>query len=253
MNPAMPPRWAEFVLRLHLAPRYRQTVSGDLLEEYRERIHPERGQRRADLWYIGQVAGFTWRENRAWACLLGGAFVARTALDWLAPTTDFHARSTVSTMMSAAIFVSAGFVAAWRSASLRAGALAGVATALIGAVLLSSCCSRFGMMLPPSPRSKGAVGSPRSSHCRCCWLLLARCSAHSAGCSAARSDDSRTLNRLRSPGAYPRSLNTAVHDGVTSSGAEAPGSQGAPDPHRSPPPSSGPHRMPRIEALYRFR
>ena len=70
MNPAMPPRWAEFVLRLHLAPRYRQTVSGDL-QEYRERIHPERGQRRADLWYIGQVAGFTWRENRAWACLLG--------------------------------------------------------------------------------------------------------------------------------------------------------------------------------------
>ena len=134
MNPAMPPRWAEFALRLHLAPRYRQTVSGDLLEEYRERIHPERGQRRADLWYIGQVAGFTWRENRAWACLLGGAFVARTALDWLAPTTDFHARSTVSTMMSAAIFVSAGFVAAWRSGSLRAGALAGIATALIGAV-----------------------------------------------------------------------------------------------------------------------
>ena len=38
-------------------------------------------------------------------------------------------------MMSAAIFVSAGFVAAWRSASLRAGALAGVATALIGAVI----------------------------------------------------------------------------------------------------------------------
>ena len=48
MNPAMPPRWAEFALRLHLAPRYRQTVSGDLLEEYRERIHPERGQRRAE-------------------------------------------------------------------------------------------------------------------------------------------------------------------------------------------------------------
>lgn len=135
MNTAMPPQWADVVLRILLAPQDRQSVSGDLLEEYRERIHPARGRRRADLWYVSQVAGFAWRGNRTWAGLLGSAFVARTALDWLLPTSDFHARSMVSTIVSAGIFVCAGFLAAWRSSSLRAGGLAGVATALIGATI----------------------------------------------------------------------------------------------------------------------
>ena len=67
MNTATPPRWADVVLRLLLAPRDRQTVSGDLLEEYRETIHPARGRRRADLWYVSQVVGFAWRANRTWA------------------------------------------------------------------------------------------------------------------------------------------------------------------------------------------
>jgi len=135
MNTATPPRWADAVLRVLLAPEDRQTVSGDLLEEYRESIHPARGRRRADLWYLIQVAGFAWRANRTWAGLLGGAFVARTAVDWLLPTADFHARSTVSTTVSAGIFVWAGLLAAWRTRSLRAGAVAGIATALIGAVI----------------------------------------------------------------------------------------------------------------------
>jgi len=130
-----PPRWADVVLRMLLAPQDRQTVSGDLLEEYRESIHPTRGQRRADLWYVGQVAGFAWRANRIWAGLLSGAFVARTALDWFWPTADFHARSMVSTTVGTGIFVWAGFFAAWRTDALRAGALAGIATALIGAII----------------------------------------------------------------------------------------------------------------------
>lgn len=135
MNFAMPPHWADVVLRMLLAPEDRESVPGDLLEEYRERIHPARGRRRADLWYVSQVAGFVWRGNRTWAVLLSGAFVARTGLDWLSPTADFHLRSMVSTMLSAGIFVSVGFLAAWRSRSIRAGILAGVATALIGAII----------------------------------------------------------------------------------------------------------------------
>ncbi|MEO7133508.1 MAG: permease prefix domain 2-containing transporter [Vicinamibacterales bacterium] len=135
MNTAMPPRWADVVLRMLLAPQDRETVSGDLLEDYRDSIHPGRGRRRADLWYVSQVAGFAWRANRTWAGLLGVAFVARTALDWLLPTADFHARSTVSTTVSAGIYGWAGFVAAWRTHSLRVGALAGIVTALFGAII----------------------------------------------------------------------------------------------------------------------
>jgi hypothetical protein len=135
VNTAFPPRWAESLLRLLLAPEDRQSVSGDLLEEYRENVHPARGRRRADLWYVSQVAGFAWRAHRTWAALLGGAFVSRTAIDWLWPTTDFYARSTVSTFVAAGIFVCAGGLAAWRTRSFAAGALAGAATAIVGAAI----------------------------------------------------------------------------------------------------------------------
>ena len=47
-----PPRWAERLLRLSLRRRDRDTVTGDLLEEYREAILPTRGRLRAQLWYL---------------------------------------------------------------------------------------------------------------------------------------------------------------------------------------------------------
>jgi hypothetical protein len=51
----LPPRWAESLLRMLLAPEDRDSVSGDLLEEYRESIVPAlRGK--ADGWYVRQVA-----------------------------------------------------------------------------------------------------------------------------------------------------------------------------------------------------
>lgn len=57
---ARPPAWAEATLRLLLKPADRESVTGDLLEEYRDSVLPERGRRRADIWYVMQVAGFVW-------------------------------------------------------------------------------------------------------------------------------------------------------------------------------------------------
>src|SRR4029453_7961224 len=78
MSNITPPRWAETIFRFLLAPHDRETVSGDLLEEYRESVYPARGRCRADAWYVRQVAGFAWRENRSWAGLFSAAFIART-------------------------------------------------------------------------------------------------------------------------------------------------------------------------------
>jgi hypothetical protein len=83
MTSAMPPRWAETLLRLVLESRDQATVSGDLLEEFRESIRPTRGPTAADRWYIRQMMGFVVRSNLVPALLFGGAFLARTALDWL--------------------------------------------------------------------------------------------------------------------------------------------------------------------------
>jgi hypothetical protein len=132
---ATPPRWAEALLRVLLKPADFDSVSGDLLEEYRDSIHPVRGQRGADAWYVRQVLGFVSRSARVWAVLFGAAFVTRTALDWLGPPVDFHARSTVSTFLGVGILVTAGLWASLRSGSLFAGTLAGVAATAIGAVI----------------------------------------------------------------------------------------------------------------------
>jgi hypothetical protein len=135
MSNITPPRWAETIFRFLLAPHDRETVSGDLLEEYRESVYPARGRRRADAWYVRQVAGFAWRENRSWAGLFSAAFIARTSLDWFMPTADFHNRATTSTLVGACIIVGAGFLAAWRSNSVRAGTVAGIATTLLAAIV----------------------------------------------------------------------------------------------------------------------
>ena len=132
---AKPPKWAEALLRTFLAPGDFETVSGDLLEEFRDRVGPARGPRDANVWYVTQVLGFLLRSARPWAVLFGGAALTRTALDWFAPPSDFHIRSAVSTALGVGILLAAGLGASWRSRSLAAGTCAGVATAVFGAAI----------------------------------------------------------------------------------------------------------------------
>jgi hypothetical protein len=67
--------------------------------------------------------------------LFGAAFIARTAMDWLAPTVDFHARSMVSTWLGIGILLFAGFAAGRRSGSIAAGTALGLATTAVGAAI----------------------------------------------------------------------------------------------------------------------
>jgi len=54
---ADPPKAAEHLLRALLPPASVDTMTGDLLEEYRATRVPAAGRRRADFWYARQVAG----------------------------------------------------------------------------------------------------------------------------------------------------------------------------------------------------
>jgi hypothetical protein len=123
------------MLRLFLRPDTFLSTSGDLLEQYRDSILPSRGLVRADGWYLTQVLGFALRKILPWAVLFAGAYVARFALDTLHPTTDFHARSQVSTYIAIGLLLAAGFWTAWRSGSFFSGAAAGFATVAAASVL----------------------------------------------------------------------------------------------------------------------
>jgi len=132
---ATPPAWAEAVLRLALKGADFDAISGDLLEEYRDRIYPARGQERADSWYAWQVLGYAMRSVGIWGALIGVAVVARTALDWFVPTQDFSLRSSISTYVGVGLLLVTGFWSAWRSGSFASGPLAAALAAVIGAII----------------------------------------------------------------------------------------------------------------------
>src|SRR5262249_36998587 len=131
---ARPPEWAEALLRLLLKPADRESVSGDLLEEYRRSIVPSRGKG-ADGWYVRQVAGFLWRATWIWALLFAGLFLARALYDWRVPTTDFAVRSAVSTWTGVAVLFLVSMTAACRSGSFAAAPLVAAVTSQIAALM----------------------------------------------------------------------------------------------------------------------
>jgi hypothetical protein len=130
-----PPQWAEAVLRLLLRPDDAETVAGDLIEEYRETVHPARGRRRADLWYVGQVIGFMLRTGVViFGIVLAACGIGRMLLDTFAPPADYSwkARSAFTTWSSITIYlVSAGW-AAWRTGRAGSGPLVALVTHVIG-------------------------------------------------------------------------------------------------------------------------
>ncbi len=87
MKSSSPPRWMECMLLLILPSRDRDTVSGDLHEQYSGVKRPELGSLCADVWYARQVLSFfpshvTAVFERSPAFILLCAFTAACGL-WL--------------------------------------------------------------------------------------------------------------------------------------------------------------------------
>jgi hypothetical protein len=154
-----PPGWAEALLRLLLKPEDRESVSGDLLEEYNGSIVPSRGQAAANTWYVRQVAGFLWRATWLWALVFSGAFLARTLYDWLVPTSDFHVRAEWSTYIGVATLLSIGLWAGWRSHSVVAGVVTTVIASQIAAVISAAGGGLLFMLLDTPELRREIAGS----------------------------------------------------------------------------------------------
>lgn len=71
-----PPRWMERMLLWCLPARDRETISGDLLEEYREEQAPRLGSLRASVWYLRQSVSFL--SIRSF-----GGWPMRASLTWM--------------------------------------------------------------------------------------------------------------------------------------------------------------------------
>jgi hypothetical protein len=129
---AAPPRWAAALLPLLLRADEAETVTGDLIEEYRDTVYPSSGRWRADAWFVRQVAGFAWRAAWVWGLLIAVFISGRFILDTFAPPASYYARSAFTTWSSILLYLFAGFWAARRTGRGRTGVLVAVAAHTIG-------------------------------------------------------------------------------------------------------------------------
>jgi hypothetical protein len=133
MAPA-PPAWADAWLRLLLPARDRDTVSGDLMEEYRERIRPQRSALSANAWYLGQVLRLAWHVS-AWSLVLAATHVSRTAYDWFVPTTNFESRAAVTTYLMISTLLVIGASTTLRTRSAGSGTIATLSALIVSAIV----------------------------------------------------------------------------------------------------------------------
>jgi hypothetical protein len=137
----LPPRWAESLLCLLLKPEDRESVSGDLLEEYRQAKVPSLGAG-ANRWYVREVGGYVLRAIAPWSALIAAICVTRYLFDTLAPihyTPGVIAlRSAVMSWALMGTFFSCGAWQAWRTGHPRAGLVVAVLTATLGGWLATA-------------------------------------------------------------------------------------------------------------------
>jgi hypothetical protein len=134
MTNSAPPAWADAWLRWLLPARDRETISGDLMEEYRVSVRPKRSRFAADVWYVGQVIRFAWRVG-LWAFFLSALYVARMSYDWFVPITNFAPRAEVTTLTTISTLLVIGASSTLRTRSLAAGVVHTASALAISAVL----------------------------------------------------------------------------------------------------------------------
>jgi hypothetical protein len=108
-----PPRRAQWLIGVLVPRATRDSVLGDLLEEYTETQLPARGQAAADRWYMRQSLGFLWTAASPAGLWMAGNLTGRLMLDVVsidgATPGQLAARAWVTTLIAMAIFAACGF------------------------------------------------------------------------------------------------------------------------------------------------
>jgi hypothetical protein len=125
-----PPRWAEAMLRSLLRPSDLESISGDLLEEYRAAKHPLLGAIRANVWYVKQVVSVLWRLIRPSVLAMAGL-----ALLSLTVTIPWNVRLVPApgiSLLDALIYLWAGYRGSHRTRLIKTGPTAAGVTSFVG-------------------------------------------------------------------------------------------------------------------------
>jgi hypothetical protein len=129
-----PPRYAQALIDALVPQARRDSILGDLLEEYRETQAAEHGERAADRWFVRQALGFLWSASAPTGAGIAAILTIRMLIDVGAPSTDLAQRAWVTTYVTMGLFVMSGFRLG-RSTGRASGAAAmAIAATVIGTV-----------------------------------------------------------------------------------------------------------------------
>ena len=106
---AHPPRHAQALVAMLVPSARRDSIIGDLLEEYHVTQVPEHGMAAADRWFVRQALGFLWAASAPAALAMAGNLTGRTLLDVTNPVSDPSARAWITTLIAMGIFAMYGF------------------------------------------------------------------------------------------------------------------------------------------------
>ena len=135
-----PPRWAEAVLRSLLRPSDRESISGDLLKEYRAARRPALGAPGAAAWYLKQVGSVLWHLILPCALTLAAITLVSLMVDRSSRAAYVWYGSLVQapglSLVHALIYSWAGYHASRRTRLIKTGMLAAAATSFVGFTVL---------------------------------------------------------------------------------------------------------------------
>jgi hypothetical protein len=120
------------ILRMTLRPADRESVPGDLLEEYRAARRPTYGALRADAWYVWQVTTILWQLIRPFALGLATLTILVAMLNGLAPWYGSPVPAPAISVVHALIYIAAGYHASRRTRLIASGILAAGSVSVIG-------------------------------------------------------------------------------------------------------------------------
>ena len=135
MTTIRPPRWAESLFQILLPVERQESVIGDLLEEYREAKVPNGTERRADMWYVGQLGAAFWRIAGFFCIAALFICVTRELMDHFVPVSvpgRYNERGAVAMGSLILCYAGAGFWAAWRTGRIFSGVLSAIAACIVG-------------------------------------------------------------------------------------------------------------------------
>lgn len=133
-----PPARAQALVAMLVPRRTRDSVVGDLLEEYRETQVPEHGKAAADRWFIRQALAFLWNAAALPGALVATVLTVRMLLDVAAPVPDAAGRAWITTLTMMMVFTFTGFrlgLVTRRVSGAVATALAATVVGTVGAYL----------------------------------------------------------------------------------------------------------------------